>query len=59
MDAEQLWETTMDPRTRKLKQITMDDIVDANRMTAILMGEEVVPRRQYIMSNADKANLDV
>ena len=59
MDASQLWETTMDPRTRKLKQITMDDVLDANRMTSILMGEEVAPRRNYIMENADKANLDV
>jgi len=59
MDASQLWETTMDPRTRKLKKITMDDVIDANRMTSVLMGEEVPPRRKYIMDNADKANLDV
>jgi len=59
MDPEQLWETTMDPKTRKLKQINMQDVLDANRLTSILMGEEVAPRREYIVSNADKANLDV
>ncbi len=59
MDAEQLWETTMDPRTRKLKQIGMQDVIDANRLTSVLMGEEVAPRREYIISNADRAKLDV
>ena len=59
MDSEQLWETTMNPRTRKLKQIGMQDVLDANRLTSILMGEEVAPRREYIVSNADKATLDV
>ncbi len=59
MDSEQLWETTMDPKTRKLKQICMQDVLDANRLTSVLMGEEVAPRREYIISNADKATLDV
>lgn len=59
MDSEQLWETTMNPKTRKLKQIRMQDIIDANRLTSVLMGEEVAPRREYIVSNADKATLDV
>lgn len=59
MDAEQLWETTMNPKTRKLKQITIEDAIDANRLTSILMGEEVAPRREYIVNNADKATLDV
>ena len=59
MDSAQLWETTMDPKTRKLKQINMQDVIDANRLTSVLMGEEVAPRREYIVSNADKANLDV
>jgi DNA gyrase subunit B len=59
MDADQLWETTMNPKTRKLKQIAMEDVLDANRLTAVLMGEEVAPRRDYIVTNADKANLDV
>jgi len=59
MDPEQLWETTMNPKTRKVKQINMQDVIDANRLTSVLMGEEVAPRREYIVSNADKANLDV
>ncbi len=59
MDSAQLWETTMNPRTRKLKQISMQDALDANRLTSVLMGEEVAPRREYIVTNADKANLDV
>ena len=59
MDSDQLWETTMDPKTRKLKQINMQDVIDANRLTSVLMGEEVAPRREYIVNNADKANLDV
>ncbi len=49
----------MNPATRKLKQISMDDVVDANNITSILMGETVAPRRQYIEENADKANVDV
>lgn len=59
MDSDQLWETTMNPKTRKLKQIGMQDVLDANRLTSILMGEEVAPRREYIVTNADKATLDV
>ncbi len=59
MDSDQLWETTMNPKTRKLKQIGMQDVIDANRLTSVLMGEEVAPRREYIVSNADKARLDV
>jgi len=59
MDSDQLWETTMDPATRRLKQINMQDVIDANRLTSVLMGEEVAPRREYIISNADKANLDI
>jgi DNA gyrase subunit B len=59
MSAEQLWETTMNPKTRKLKQITMQDAIDANRLTSVLMGENVPPRREYIVENADKAVLDI
>lgn len=59
MDSDQLWETTMNPKTRKLKQIGMQDVLDANRLTSVLMGEEVAPRREYIVTNADKATLDV
>ncbi len=59
MDPDQLWETTMNPETRKLKQINIQDVIDANRLTSVLMGEEVAPRREYIVENADKANPDV
>ena len=59
MDSQQLWETTMDPKTRKLKRISLQDALDANRLTSVLMGEEVAPRREYIVTNADKATLDV
>lgn len=59
MSAEQLWETTMNPRTRRLKQISLQDGVDATRLTGVLMGDDVPSRRQYIVEHADSANLDV
>ncbi len=60
MNPAQLWETTMDPRTRKLKQITIEDAVKADQMFSVLMGEEVEPRREFIMKHAkDVVNLDV
>jgi DNA gyrase subunit B len=60
MNPKQLWETTMDPITRALKQITIEDAVEADRIFTILMGEEVEPRRDFIMKHAkDVVNLDV
>lgn len=59
MDAEQLWETTMDPATRMLKQVEIEDAQAASDLTALLMGNEVQPRKEYIYSNATEANLDV
>jgi DNA gyrase subunit B len=59
MNAEQLWETTMDPETRILKQITIEDGVEANRLTSVLMGSDVPPRKQYIIDHADTAMVDV
>jgi len=60
MNPEQLWETTMNPETRTLKQITIEDAVEADRMFSILMGDEVEPRREFIMANAKFVkNLDV
>jgi DNA gyrase subunit B len=60
MNPKQLWETTMDPTTRALKQITIEDAVEADRIFTILMGEEVEPRRDFIMKHAkDVVNLDV
>lgn len=52
MDPEELWETTMNPQTRTLRRITLDDAVKADEVFTILMGEEVEPRKQWIESNA-------
>ncbi len=59
MNPDQLWETTMNPETRALKQVTIDDAEIAEATFEMLMGEEVPPRRRFIKSNAKSANLDV
>ena len=60
MNPKQLWETTMDPKNRILKQVTIEDGVEADRIFTILMGEEVEPRREFIQKYAKKVvNLDV
>ncbi|MGI0148943.1 MAG: hypothetical protein ACREDF_05370, partial [Thermoplasmata archaeon] len=57
---EELWETTMDPERRILKQVTIDDAATADRLFSILMGEAVEPRRQYIQDHAKEVvNLDI
>jgi len=60
MDAKELWETTMDPAARLLRQITLDDAAAADELFSILMGEDVEARRSFITRNAkDVRFLDV
>jgi len=58
MNAEQLWETTMDPSRRTLKQVTLDSAAEADRIFSMLMGDEVPPRREFIEQNAKYAKID-
>ena len=58
MDAEQLWETTMNPKNRVLKRVTIDDAMEADNVFNMLMGEDVEPRREFITKNATYAKLD-
>jgi DNA gyrase subunit B len=59
MNAVQLWETTMNPETRTLKQITIDSAAEADRIFSMLMGDEVPPRREFIEAHAKYARIDV
>ncbi|MBX3144804.1 MAG: DNA topoisomerase IV subunit B, partial [Trueperaceae bacterium] len=59
MNAEQLWETTMNPETRVLKRVTIEDVLEAAETFDVLMGSEVPPRRQFIEENAHLARLDI
>ena len=60
MNPEQLWETTMNPEKRTLRKVTMEDAVEADRIFTILMGDEVLPRREFIQQHAQEVeNLDI
>ncbi len=58
MNAEQLWDTTMNPEFRTLRQVTIDSLTEADRVFSMLMGDEVPPRREFIEKNAKYANID-
>lgn len=59
MNSEQLWDTTMNPDTRTLKQVTIESAAEADRVFSMLMGDEVAPRREFIESHAKYAKLDI
>jgi len=58
MNAEQLWDTTMNPERRTLRQVTIDSAAEADRIFSMLMGDEVPPRREFIETHAKYANID-
>ena len=58
MNAEQLWDTTMNPEFRTLRQVTIENMTEADRVFSMLMGDEVPPRREFIEKNAKYANID-
>ena len=58
MNADQLWDTTMNPEKRILRQITIDNAAEADRIFSMLMGDEVPPRREFIEQHAKYANID-
>lgn len=58
MNAEQLWETTINPETRKLRKVTIESAAEADRIFSMLMGDDVLPRRDFIEKNARYANID-
>ena len=59
MSANQLWETSMNPKTRKLKKVFIEDAIEADRVFSMLMGSDVASRKQFIQENAKEANVDI
>jgi DNA gyrase subunit B len=59
MNASQLWDTTMNPGSRSLKQMSIESAIEADMVFSMLMGDEVAPRREFIESHAKYANLDI
>jgi DNA gyrase subunit B len=59
MNPEQLWQTTMNPEHRILKQVTIQDAEKADEIFATLMGDDVTPRKKFIQTNATQATLDI
>ncbi|PWU22878.1 DNA topoisomerase IV subunit B [Candidatus Cerribacteria bacterium 'Amazon FNV 2010 28 9'] len=59
MNPEQLWETTMDPKTRMIKKVTLDEVAKVDAVFSTLMGDEVPPRKKFIQTHARLANLDI
>ena len=58
MNAEQLWDTTMSPENRTLRQVTIESAAEADRIFSMLMGDDVPPRREFIENYAKYANID-
>ena len=59
MDSNQLWDKTMNTKTRKIKKIFIEDAVEADRTFSMLMGDDVQARKDFISENAKEANLDI
>ena len=59
MGQSQLWDTTMNPKTRKIKKIFIEDAIEADRTFSMLMGDDVQARKEFIQENAKEAQLDI